>query len=183
MALKFKYTFDQANPFYLSKQPQSEVRAEYSRLRSVAQKRLQRLEQAGFLREGVALSRRRSFKKLAEMKDPRDVRASLVDLYRFLHAETSTVGGQRRVMRRTIANFQFYGIKNINEKNYFKYIEYLEHLKEEYDIRKMVASPQIIEYLAQVKNLSMAAEELERDFEKWLSAQDESLTNRGSKKK
>lgn len=181
MAVKLKYDLEKVNPFFLLKQPEKEVRAEYSRLRSVAIKRLQRLEKAGFMKLGMASTRVTSFKKLSEMEDSRSVRAALVDVYRFITSESSTVTGQRRIMDRTIRNFKFYGISNITRENFSSYIEYLTTLKEERDVQSIGGSPVVIQYLAQVKTIDMVSDELVKDFDRWLNLRKPG--NKGANKK
>ena len=103
------------------------IKAEYTRMRDAAQKRLKRLQKSEFSKSKEVINRPEGFPKLREL-DPRDIPKAMNDLYRFLHAKTSTVHGQRERMEKTIQTFKKAGI-DIEPENYDLFIKVLEGMR------------------------------------------------------
>ena len=104
----------------------STMRAEYTRMRDVAQKRIKRLEKQ-FPESKAFLSHQKGFPKLKEM-DPRDFPKAFADLAKFIKAKGSTVTGQKEIKEKTIKTWQDQGL-NLNQKNYDKTIKILEEMR------------------------------------------------------
>lgn len=77
------------------------LRAEYTRMRDVAQKRIKRLGEA-FPESKAFSSHRNGFPKLKDVA-PQDLPYAFSELYKFVHAKTSTVTGQRQAQAKTMA--------------------------------------------------------------------------------
>ena len=107
----------------------SALRSEYTRMRDVAQKRIKRLQASEFNQAKAVLERPEGFPKLKELR-PEDLPYAMNELYRFLHAKTSTVSGQRSRMMKTIKTFAEAGIQ-ITEKEYPTFIKVLESLRKQ----------------------------------------------------
>ena len=103
------------------------LRAEYTRMRDTAQKRIKRIQEAGFGFSKYIKERPEGFPKLKEI-DERDLPQAMNELYRFLSARTSTLAGQRETMRKTIETFEKSGV-TITQKEYPRFIEVLEKLR------------------------------------------------------
>ena len=99
------------------------MRAEYTRMRDAAQKRLKRLAKQ-FPDVKAVKSRPNGFKKLKDM-DPRDLPKALAELNKFMRAKGSTVTGQKQIKEKTINNWNKQGIP-LNDKNYDRVIKILE---------------------------------------------------------
>ena len=102
------------------------MRAEYTRMRDVAQKRLKRLAKA-FPESKAVQSHPQGFKKLKDL-DPRDFPKAFAELAKFVKAKGSTVTGQRQIKEKTIKTWQDQGL-NLNQKNYDKTIKILEEMR------------------------------------------------------
>ena len=102
------------------------MRAEYTRMRDVAQKRLKRLEKA-FPESKAVQSHPQGFPKLKSL-DPRDFPKAFAELAKFVRAKGSTVTGQRQIKEKTIKTWQDQGL-NLNQKNYDKVIKILEEMR------------------------------------------------------
>ena len=102
------------------------MKAEYTRMRDVAQKRIKRLEKA-FPETKAYQSHSKGFPKIKEI-DKRDFAKAFADLYKFVHAKGSTVTGQRQIKEKTIRTWQDQGL-NLNSKNYDKTIKVLEEMR------------------------------------------------------
>lgn len=104
----------------------STMRAEYTRMRDVAQKRLHRLEKA-FPESKAVQSHPQGFPKLKNL-DPRDFPKAFAELAKFVKAKGSTVTGQKQIKEKTIKTWQDQGL-NLNQKNYDKTIKILEEMR------------------------------------------------------
>ena len=102
------------------------MRAEYTRMRDVAQKRLKRLAKA-FPESKAVQSHPKGFAKLKDL-DPRDFPKAFAELAKFVKAKGSTVTGQRQIKEKTIKTWQDQGL-NLNQKNYDKTIKILEKMR------------------------------------------------------
>ena len=106
------------------------LRQEYSRLRSIAEKRLARLKASEFVDSQIVREFDNSFKTLKEMKAPFDLAYGLSNLRRFLGRKASTVTGQRDIRQKAIETFHHHGFNEINEKNYDEMAELIASYRE-----------------------------------------------------
>ena len=108
------------------------LRAEYTRMRDTAQKRIKRIQEAGFGFSKYIQERPEGFPKLKDI-DERDLPQAMNELYRFLSAKTSTLAGQRETMRKTIETFEKSGV-TITPKEYPRFItdENIVNAEDEY---------------------------------------------------
>ena len=110
----------------------SAIKAEYTRLRDIAHKRIQRLGKSEFADSQTYLNRRGDFPKLKNLKTSQ-IPTALADLAKFLKAKSSTVSGQRAQMNKTIKNWQAHGL-NLNAGNYKKVMGLMREMR----IRKLL---------------------------------------------
>ena len=106
------------------------LRQEYSRLRSIAEKRLARLKASEFVESQIVKEFDGRFKTLKEMKAPFDLAYGLSNLRRFLGRKSSTVTGQRETRQKTIETFHRHGFSEINEENYDVIVELISSYRE-----------------------------------------------------
>lgn len=104
------------------------MRAEYTRMRDVAQKRIKRLGKQ-FPESKAYQSHKGGFAKLKEL-DPRDFPKAFAELAKFVKAKGSTVTGQKQIKEKTIKTWQDQGL-NLNSKNYDKTIKILEEMRKQ----------------------------------------------------
>ena len=104
----------------------STMRAEYTRMRDVAQKRLHRLEKM-FPESRAVQTHQEGFPKLKNL-DPRDFPKAFAELAKFVKAKGSTVTGQKQIKEKTIDTWQKQGLK-LNNRNYDKTIKILEEMR------------------------------------------------------
>ena len=116
------------------------MRAEYTRMRDTAQKRVARLQKL-FPDSVGAKHKYDTGKKDSEGNpiyksgfptlktiDPRDFPKAFSELAKFLRAKGSTVTGQYQIKEKTIKTWQDQGL-NLNNKNYDKVITILEEMR------------------------------------------------------
>ncbi len=118
----------------------STMRAEYTRMRDVAQKRVARLQK--MFPESVGAQHRYDTGKTdskgnpiyksgfptLKTLDPRDFPKAFSELAKFVRAKGSTVTGQKQIKEKTIKTWQDQGL-NLNQKNYDKVIKILEEMR------------------------------------------------------
>ena len=118
----------------------STMRAEYTRMRDVAQKRVTRLQK--MFPESVGAQHRYDTGKTdskgnpiyksgfptLKTLDPRDFPKAFAELAKFVKAKGSTVTGQKQIKEKTIKTWQDQGL-NLNQKNYDKVIKILEEMR------------------------------------------------------
>lgn len=104
------------------------MRAEYTRMRDVAQKRIKRLGKQ-FPESKAYQSHAKGFPKLKDL-DPRDFAKAFSELAKFVKAKGSTVTGQKEIKSKTIKTWQDQGL-NLNQKNYDKTIKILEEMRKQ----------------------------------------------------
>ena len=84
------------------------MRAEYTRMRDVAQKRIKRLGKQ-FPESKAYQSHKQGFAKLKDL-DPRDFPKAFAELAKFVRAKGSTVTGQKQIKEKTIKTWQDQGL-------------------------------------------------------------------------
>ena len=126
-----------------TKDDMSTMRAEYTRMRDVAQKRIKRLgkefpESKAFQSHRYDTGKKdkegnpifaEGFQKLRNI-DPRDFPKAFSELAKFVKAKGSTVTGQKQIKEKTIKTWQDQGL-NLNSKNYDKTIKILEEMRKQ----------------------------------------------------
>lgn len=152
-----------------------EARAEYSRLRSAAVKRLQRLSGT----EGERYSAYRMYGKEGFPSLPKNASASevgraLADVYHFLEMKTSSIGSIRASQRNAIKTLNERGYGFINKGNIREFGEFMEAARQQ----KVASdnrggSPVIVELYETVKRLQIPPEQVQRRFSYWLSKRKE----------
>lgn len=105
----------------------SAIRAEYTRLRDIAHKRITRLGKSEFSKSAAYQAHKQDFPKLKNL-DPRDIPAAMAEMVKFLQAKTSTVSGQRSRRTKTIQSWQEQGL-DLNEKNYNKVMAMMKEMR------------------------------------------------------
>ena len=105
------------------------LRAEYTRMRDVAQKRIQRLIKSDFSQAKAVQERPEGFPKLKDIR-PQDFPYAMNELYRFVAAKGSTVQGQKEIRTKTIETFAKHNV-HITEEEYPEFIKILEQMRKQ----------------------------------------------------
>lgn len=153
----------------------SEARAEYSRLRSVAVKRLQRLSRTeGARYSAYQMYGKEGFAPLPKNATPAEVGRALADVHHFLELKTSSISQIRGAQRQALATLQERGYTFVNKSNIREFGEFMEAARQQ----KVVSanrggSPIIVELYETVKRLQIPVEEVERNFVAWQAKKSE----------
>lgn len=147
-----------------------EARAEYSRLRSAAVKRLQRLSGTeGERYSAFRMYGKEGFPSLTKNASASEVGRALADVYHFLEMKTSSIGSIRASQRDAIKTLNERGYDFINKGNIREFGEFMESARQQ----KVVSSnrggsPVIVELYETAKRLSLPPEKIQSNFSEWL---------------
>ena len=148
-----------------TKDDMATMRAEYTRMRDVAQKRIKRLGKQ-FPESKAYQSHAKGFPKLIEL-DPRDFAKAFSELAKFVRAKGSTVTGQKEIKQKTMKTWQDQGL-NLNPKNYDKTIKVLEEMRKQ---KIVYGSDKAVELADAMLDLN------DQQTNEWLMHLDELLTH------
>lgn len=165
--MKLAFGQDEYNPYQLRQKEQKDVRQEYTRLRRIAIKRLRRIEAAGLSSPSLVNYIDKTYKPVSQIKSDAGVRAALSAVYRWLQSESSSVKGQRQILKRALLNFDFYGIKWVTPSNIYMVRQFLDSAKAG-AYGENIGSPEALDYLVTLKTEAETVDELEKGYEKWL---------------
>lgn len=147
-----------------------EARAEYSRLRSAAVKRLQRLSQSeGRFYSAFRMYGKEGFAPLPKDATPAEVGRALADVYNFLEMKTSSLKEIRASQKKALETLNQRGYTFLNKSNIREFGEFMEAARQQ----KVVSSnrggsPVIVELYETAKRLSIPPEQIQRNFSEWL---------------
>lgn len=147
------------------------LRQEYSRLRAIAVKRLERLSRSEF-REDVAYQRYKDrFLKLSQMVkkngdyDYARISKALSDVASFLSMQTSTIGGAKERQRKILASLERAGVGGINEGNLREFGKFMEILRSKL-LDRIYDSERAYKVYTQARQLGMKWHgDLEKEFD------------------
>lgn len=159
---RFSYT-----PEGAKKLTRQNLREEYSRLRSIAVKRLNRMANSEWNDSELYLRSKNKFKKLKDIKSERELRFLFSDLYMFLESPRSTVSGMNRIRTKSLATLHEHGYNFVTKKNFREFGRFMEWAKEHvqaymYDSDRVANA---YNELAVKRNLS--PQEIESAFRAW----------------
>lgn len=152
-----------------------EARAEYSRLRSVAVRRLERLSRTeGARYSAYQMYGREGFAPLPKNASPAEVGRALADVHHFLELKTSSISQIRESQRQALVTLQERGYTFVTKGNIREFGEFMEAARQ----AKVVSSnrggsPVIVELYETVKRLQIPVYEVERNFVAWLAKKSE----------
>ena len=127
----FKWPISTYYPGALGERSEKELRQEYSRLRAVAQKSIQRLGKSEFASGATYRNAVGRFPMTKSIKDKRDLAMALVDISRFLAAKASSISGLKEIRAEQVNTWQNqYGYDFVNTGNYAAWVEFLEVMKD-----------------------------------------------------
>ena len=143
------------------------LREEYSRLRSIAVKRLQRLGNSEWNDTDLYLRSKNKFKKLKDIKNERELRYLFSDLHYFLESPRSSVTGLDKIRRQSLDTLHAHGYEFVTKKNFREFARFMEWAREHaqaymYDSDRVANA---YNELAVKRNLSQ--QEIESAFRAW----------------
>ena len=110
------------------------LRREYSRLRQIAQKRLTRLERAGYGDTEIYIDYEDVFQKARGLSDS-EIADIMPDLYNFLHRQVSTVSGMKKYIAKNVEALHDSGYDFVSKYNFREWARFLDDIKNDDDFR------------------------------------------------
>ena len=141
------------------------IREEYSRLRSIARKRLERLEKlepdSYAYRHNVGV-----YKPLKELTQTEVIKL-LPELAQFIAAKTGTVTGIRQARLKAIEKLQEHGYEQINESNYKTFASWMEKWRSE-KLTHSIGSIEVVEAFEFTVLHDIRNDDIDKDFQAYL---------------
>lgn len=153
------------SPYQISNMSNAEVRKAYSELRSIANKRLGRLQAQNLgksAREGYR------FPTIAEINSSSkfNVASQLADVSQFLRSERTTVRGEKKFLSEFVESMESKGYGDLVQttEDIYKAIEFMEEMREQYS-DKIFDSGDALDVLQQAERLKIPADKLKKNFD------------------
>lgn len=143
------------------------VHQEYSRLRSIANKRIQRLNNVG-----LGMGRGKPFPTIKDItKSTRvSIESMLADVSKFLYSDRTTVTGERKFLadfKKTMTD-KGYGDLVQTTKDIYKMLKFMEAMREQYG-DKVFDSGDALDVLQETQRLNIPIERVRENFEDFVS--------------
>lgn len=177
MAAQLKYSSSWYSPASLRSGNISieEIKAEYTRLRDIAQKRLGRMAGTQFAETRVFKRNIKGFAKIRDMagrgvkgnRVSAELAYNLADLARFVSSPSSTIGGQIRQMKKTLSTLHKHHYTFVNESNYILFGQFMEEWKQQH-LDWQYDSGDAADLYEQVERHKMDPAKVADDFQYWL---------------
>lgn len=150
---------------------EKEMRAEYSRLRSIAVKRLANLKKAGYVEDNFYKYNVNRYVPLADIKNDKQLMQKLSDIANFLSSRKSSVRERRAMQRDLLETMHEHGLTFVNKNNLDQFGEFMENFRQQ-KLDSLYSSDQAADLfgLAIEKNISKSA--LQKNFEEFLGEQE-----------
>lgn len=147
----------------------SAVRAEYSRLRDIAQKRLKRLA----VNEPQSYAYRANVGQYAPARgmSTEEIRMQLPTLAKFIAAKTGSVMGIRAQRRKAVETFREHGYKFINQNNLRAFGDFMESFRSKRGKTRTYGSFDAVELWEFTQENNIDPERVKKQFAQWLGQQ------------
>lgn len=149
--------------------PDKQIRAEYTRLRDIAQKRIKRLGESEWISSETYQRYKGGFPKLSQIPNRTNLSYELAKLSRFVSAKTTTVTGLRHQRTEQLKSLKKHGYDFVNKENIDKFGQFMEDFRNKELGRRKEGSPIVVELFYQTERLGLDPKVVARDFDYWLS--------------
>ena len=147
-----------------------ELRTEYSRLRSIARKRLERFEGTEWKTSQIYKYNKEGFKPLAEIKTDRELRMLLSDVARFVTAERGSVSGLEKERKQSVKTLNERGYTFVNKKNFRKFAEFMEYVRTA-NLNRIFDSKRVADFYEATEKRNFTNNEMRNAFKSWSRSQ------------
>lgn len=164
---KVKLTFgaDNYRPDILRRIPKSELIKEYERLAKRANRSLRAIGKSKFRVTSTYLDWKDEFPDVKELSK-KELVYKLSDVARYVSRETSTLSGLRRQEDRTIKKLHEHGYTFVNKRNFLKFSEFMEDIRQAYKDQKYDSERIAMVYEEMVTKKKISPEKVQKDFER-----------------
>ena len=148
-----------------------QMKAEYTRLRNVANKRLLRMQDTRFENYQSFQQNVGKFIPVSQISSERELIYRLSEVERFISAKTSTISGIRDIERHTLESLQDAGYTFVNAKNLAAFGEFMaeyrdQHLNEIYD------SDEAYKLFVETQKRGIGLSKIKDNFAYWMEQRD-----------
>lgn len=147
-----------------------ELRKEYSRLRSIARKRLERFQGTEWTDTQIYRVNAGVFKPLDEIKSDRELRHLLSGVARFVTSETGSVSGLEKQRKSAVKTLNDRGYDFVNKDNFRQFAEFMEYARVA-NLNRMYDSKRIAQFYEASEKKQLSSEELRKSFRSWTRKQ------------
>ena len=150
-----------------------EKRAEYTRMRDIAQKRIKRMQKSEWSNTEWAKRYSDGWKKLKDIKNAAELDNAIADIHHFLEMKQSRVSGFNEIREKNIKKLHASGYDFVNKKNWRAFAQFMDQAKSAaaavvYDSKDAAL---FYEEIAEKKDNKMSAADVEKAFKSWLRKQ------------
>ena len=177
-SLPYSKKYDIYTPYKMESMTEAQIRAEYSKLRSVANKRLQRLDSAGIGMRALSGYRFPTIAQI-ESSSKATVASELANVSRWLGDYRSTLTGERQFISefQEMMRSKDYGSLVETPEDVYKVISLLDYLREKYKndllrYRSGLTDKDIFDALQQAQRLNMPIDALKQNIELFVANMD-----------
>ena len=171
MAIKLKYASEVYSNVetVVNSLSAKEIRTEYSRLRSIARKRLERFAGSKYAKVSKTYKKNKNrFPAVPDIKTKRTMARKLAEVKKFLSLKTSSLSGYKQVRAERIAALQKADYTWINEDNFDMFDDFMEHnraIKDggQYD------SERVLDLVREASRTGLDSKTVKKDFDYWMT--------------
>ena len=149
---------------------EKQLHKEYSRLRSIARKRLERFEGTEWTDTQVYKLNVGVYKPIKEIKNERELRHAFSDIARFVTSKTSSVSGLEKQREQAVESLNERGYDFVNKKNFREFAEFMEYARVA-NLSRMYDSKRVAEFYEAAEKKKLSNEQLRSAFRSWSKKQ------------
>lgn len=145
----------------------AEMRQEYSRLRAIANSRLERMEGTRYTNYQSYIKNVGKYVPLSDIKTRRELIYKLSEVQKFVSARTSSISGIRELERQTLETAHERGLTFLNKDNLHLFGEFMEEARAK-GYAKIYGSERIAELFGTASKKGLNPKEVYNDFAYWM---------------
>lgn len=151
---------------------EQDIKKEYSRLRSIARKRLERFENTEWTDTQVYKQNKGRYIPVKEISSKYDLAYRLSALARYITADTSSVQGLKTQRRKSLESLHSSGYTFVNKKNFNDFGKFMEDYRSK-KLDRMYDSKRVAVTFESIVKKGIDPNQIHKDFELWVSHQKE----------
>lgn len=141
-----------------------ELRAEYTRLRDIAQKRLSRLGKSEFSDTQSYQRYKDAFPVLKEIKNDGEFRLRLSELAKFVSSSTSSITGLKQKREKQLASLHERGYDWVTEENFQEFYEWIDEYIDTHSTKRYYPAPEVVKEAFKEHMKEINPEEVKKEF-------------------
>ena len=146
--------------------PEKEIKKEYTRLRDILNKRIQRINKSDFAGQGIAGQFPQGLPKLADIA-PEDLPYLLQQAATALNSRSGSLKGLQMRQSETVKSLRERGYTNIDDSNIRQFASFMDEARDR-GLEKIYGSDTIATMYDSIADLDISPEAIMQDFAWWL---------------